>query len=646
MTLSIRLHETIAKPEYTVPTGDVVRLPVQGLTERAMGCEVAQSEIVFDDPGGVFTLDDMAAFRLFRLEESACTNKSIFTGNFLERVTARGSPPRVSLMTGTDRAWTVRCADFNWQMYRRNIHGSDGVRPAETDVERIDWLIASAYTFNTQDVGLIDRTNPVDMGAVDYRGRFAIDVINDCMKVSGKNAFVTPDQSGGDLDTVSIAGFAYFVATDATFSSSISISNDPADSPWMPEGGTFADVVAVDPAVQLTSDPERLFPGGSIRYTGGFVYGLNPTAQAIYGTRDFSVDEPDIKTADAANALLAKYLDVSSFEEDIIVANVVLPAAQVNNILAGHRIAVKFIHLPGYEDFVWRRIAQRSVSQWNNRRDLYQLTLELRDPRLIGGIGTGAIPVPAGTTNGGLPYQPSPDTSTISVQIDVAVAMTADGSGCPSQGAANFVVSLTDSFSGTPVFVGDSPYTAGGSWIGIATTGNLTDAAATLRIHTTGNHFLMAPVDLPLNTPIYVWGEYDNSGCGTAYTNGTTTVDWDTIGFTPPAGVTIVVTPGSVSSGPSGSTFRLCSFVLSTGGTTTPPVFGQPVLGETPTPTPDGSTTTFTTAHPFVAGSLKVFVDNVDQTGAISSQDAAAGTFTLAFAPKVGEQVTVNYQAG
>ncbi len=50
-----------------------------------------------------------------------------------------------------------------------------------------------------------------------------------------------------------------------------------------------------------------------------------------------------------------------------------------------------------------------------------------------------------------------------------------------------------------------------------------------------------------------------------------------------------------------------------------------------------------TTAWPFADGTLRVWVDNTDQTGAITAQDGALGTFTLGFTPFVGEVVTVEY---
>jgi hypothetical protein len=49
--------------------------------------------------------------------------------------------------------------------------------------------------------------------------------------------------------------------------------------------------------------------------------------------------------------------------------------------------------------------------------------------------------------------------------------------------------------------------------------------------------------------------------------------------------------------------------------------------------TGDGSTTTFSTTSAYVSGTLRVLVDNLDETDAIASADPATGSFTLSFAP-------------
>lgn len=595
MGLVIRLLETFSEAEYDVPTGSIVRLPIDGIAHRALGCEVASSQIVFDDPGGVFTISDMAGFRGIRLQENTCSAPVIFAGTFAERDTARGNEARASLRLGSDRAWTATVKDDNWQTQRRVIHGNDGSRPAETDVARMQWWIASAYSFNIDDTGLVETTNPVNMDAVDYRGRFGIDVINDCMKVSGKNAFIYPLQDGTDHH-----GIAYFLGTSSTYTSTLTISNDPADVDQVTCFPPFYDV-------DLLSDPERLFSGIFMRWTGGTTYLTNPTTAETYGNREVSVDEPDVKTQAAAEALAQKYLDVSGFEEDIITVRTIVPADKVNLILAGQRIQVKLRHLPGYESFTYRRIAQRAVSQWNDREDLYLLTLELRDPRLIGGIGTGSIPVPAGDTNGDTPFEP--------------------GTAHYYEGCFDFTSETTPhghAASSTTLL----PSTTYTYHFEITTSGGQT-GQPTIN--------LASPSD-ELNR-IESWSD---PGFANSFAfDGTFTTD---PGLDPTAAFVVWAETNTIGHTPTACT---CCFYIDPDGfdTGTGPSTGQPIEAETPSGTVDGSNATFTTAYPFISGSLRVTVNGVNWTEDIASSDPTTGSFTLTHAPKANSDILVWYQA-
>lgn len=73
-----------------------------------------------------------------------------------------------------------------------------------------------------------------------------------------------------------------------------------------------------------------------------------------------------------------------------------------------------------------------------------------------------------------------------------------------------------------------------------------------------------------------------------------------------------------------------------------PPLPGQWVI-ETLTP-PDGTQTVFTASWPYADGSLTVWVDNLDQSMAMTESDPETGEFTLAFAPTTSERVRVRYQ--
>jgi hypothetical protein len=71
---------------------------------------------------------------------------------------------------------------------------------------------------------------------------------------------------------------------------------------------------------------------------------------------------------------------------------------------------------------------------------------------------------------------------------------------------------------------------------------------------------------------------------------------------------------------------------------------GQAVTNE-PATSGDGSTTTFSTQHPYMPGSLFVKVNGVNWTGDIASQDPTTGSFTFTHAPKAGADIVVDYRA-
>jgi hypothetical protein len=71
---------------------------------------------------------------------------------------------------------------------------------------------------------------------------------------------------------------------------------------------------------------------------------------------------------------------------------------------------------------------------------------------------------------------------------------------------------------------------------------------------------------------------------------------------------------------------------------------GQAVTNE-PATSGDGVTTTFSTQHPYMPGSLFVKVNGVNWTGDIASQDPTTGSFTFTHAPKAGADIVVDYRA-
>jgi hypothetical protein len=75
-----------------------------------------------------------------------------------------------------------------------------------------------------------------------------------------------------------------------------------------------------------------------------------------------------------------------------------------------------------------------------------------------------------------------------------------------------------------------------------------------------------------------------------------------------------------------------------------PPTSGQ-VLPSEHAAQGDGTTTTFTAAHPYMPGSLSVTVNSVDWTNEITSSNPATGSFTLSHAPKPDSDIIVTYRA-
>jgi hypothetical protein len=77
------------------------------------------------------------------------------------------------------------------------------------------------------------------------------------------------------------------------------------------------------------------------------------------------------------------------------------------------------------------------------------------------------------------------------------------------------------------------------------------------------------------------------------------------------------------------------------GTSTTSPQVGQPVSAESATG--DGTTTLYTTAYPYVPGSLVVFVNGVKVV--VTETNPTLGTFTLPSAPPAASLITWTYNA-
>jgi hypothetical protein len=466
-----------------------IRLPLPPLTERAEALDAAMSGLVVDDDAGSL---DVPGLRAFAVNETDCSVKRLYSGYVTNRHILRGDDKRQSLRISGKRQWDVDLVDYNMTLSRRVIRGSDGNRPAETDVERAQWIIASDYTPTVTDAGLIQTSGPVDMDPVDYRGRYPTDVLADCGNASGKNYFVYFDEPTNH------PAFAYFFGTSTLYSSTLRLSNVASD---IDSSTTFA------ATCELYRDPSRVFSGVYLKYDGGSVFRSNSTTEAAFQRVEVSIDEPDIKSRTKAIALADKYLTDGSAEDETLTITLQLPSTHVNLVQPGQRIQVKFSHIPGYTSFTYTRVVSRTVSQAADTDKVYDVVLECKNPKLIGRLGSGSGPVSAGTGNNNVP-PPSPTDNQTGLRFTISPHLTAFAFGDASK-HANFVLAYTNSMTGTPVWImsGDSPYTAQASFSADSTAGDTTG----LVIHSSNKVVIgdgTSGIDVPMNTPLYLVARY------------------------------------------------------------------------------------------------------------------------------------------
>lgn len=318
---------------------------------------VAQSTVYADDPTGAL---DIGGHRIFTVQEDTATgsNTHIYVGYTAGRRISRGD-----YRTTTGRVWDIDLVDLNSVLPRRIFDGTRANRPAEKDVARIQWLLTTEEASNYVDDDLyVSTTGPVDMDAVDYRGQTVANVIDDCAQASGKNWFVWYREETGEFS------LWYDFATSTSYSSPIRLTNvlSEVDEVW-----TFP----ISQDTSLSRSPDRVNSGAYLPFDGGTVYTQSLTTAAAFAYRDAVMPAENVKTQAKAQARASRYLGEMDSEENVITTTVILPKGKVNFLMQGMRVQFKASHLPGYEDYVWGRLLNRSVSQVSEQ--YYEVKLEL-----------------------------------------------------------------------------------------------------------------------------------------------------------------------------------------------------------------------------------------------------------------------------
>lgn len=568
------------------------------LTEAADG-EPNECQLTIDDPTGVMTFTELAAVIV---TETACSQPRCYTGIVTKAVQRRGP-----FRNGAGRVWDLSITDLNERLHRRVLYLASAKRPAETGTARLTWLLASGglsgLVWNNGKV----MANAWNYDATDYRQSYADDVLAsvvDAASAGRWTAFAYWDPSAPSGQEPSLF---YGEVTTTTFDSTLSISNVLADV-----NNTTVFAPAEDS--EVTADGAPIYDGVLVVGPFGQLYRQLASTYATFAIHRDAVYETirnnNLTSASLhADAFLAKHAG----QVDTIGVTVTLPRDKVNLIAAGMRIAVKFSHLAGYTTSTYTRVTRRTFTFTEGTNEYYDVHLEL-STRGIDQDGGGGNP-------GDFPHQP-PGSA-----INYA------------EGSFTFVIDGTGSSAGAGV---PTPF-------GASSTTSTTNAASfqivdgssydwSFTLHQIGadnppdaGFHLLAGTDAA-----HLW---DGIGGGTQTQTGT---------FLAIATRDVWIYASSGADGHIPHTI-VCDWVVNpvgwdAGTTPTPPLSGQEVIDETPTPAPGGGNRVFYTVYPYATASLRVFVDHVEQSAAVTETDPATGKFTMAFDPRSWEQLLVSYQ--
>lgn len=646
---------------------------IQSLPAAAHGGEISFAGVTIDDPSGTLTY---TAWQEAWFVETACTGRErTWTGFIGIKNISRG--PYVN---GAGRIWDLTLVDQNAVFSFNPITGNDWNRPAETDIVRLAALVGSIYLPSSiiEENGAEDFTNnPIAFGEADYRHQYPLDVFTSVAGTSGKDFYAYYDHTG--------AATSLFYDLNATTlgTSTLRISNVAADYDGTTTFAPLADAV-------LTQSGENVYSNIDYQYRGGFV--VDSRAQTItdFIQRGAIYSTDRVGRRDTAEALAAAFLLAHAAEQDEIAVSVRIPAAKVNLIEQGMGIDVKFSHLPGYTSFTTIKIISRNVVQYDDA--WYDLHLVCSSKPLVAG--------PGGGDPGEFPHEPCGDAP--------AFVQSKSGSGTPISTsvtldatplAGNLLVAAVrfrsdtntldiDGFTAVDAYVedndgqkarlwyrfvqlGDSA-TVGGSagngtsevglWVaefsGVGAldsfnsnvsasdfTGTFTLTAGTITA-TAGTPLLLVGMAIVGSNPNDPFVVVPNDSAVELFetTNAGAPAAW--MGYrivSVPSGSYSLSGSATMSAGIGhGQAGTAAAFICDDSSASPAP--GQWV-GIDPKETVTMSGNAGTTAFHFADGSLSVFVDDLDQTAAIVTQDGATGTFTLSFIPTTTEIVTVTYQA-
>lgn len=575
------------------------------------------ASITVDDPTGTLNLAPMHAWIV---EESTCSVPRIWTGTVLTATVSRPEGAKVSAA----RVWHLDLIGINaGAMLRLMSARDDPKRPAETDIERIDWLVNTPTVTGGSvlfDDAYVDTSGPQDADEADFTGQTPADVMNSILGLFVvKNWWIA-------FNPTTLRPSLFFGANDAGVSTStLSVSNIPGAADGVTVFAPYQDG-------QLTRNGEDLTSAVVVRYRGGAMLVQNTTTATTFIDRYKLLESDRIGLTATATAWATAYLNDHDTWKEQLEWTMDLPASKVNLLREGMVCTVRFSHLPGYTTNTNVVIRRRTVQQRSRDESTYTVTFMASNDAPEGAVGGGGT---GGGGTGGLPLPPAADhwwQGSGTAEGDAGFNDLSPTSPLFVPGVYNYYLHVKNNYTYAARFrIMNAAHTQGwmlsGGSTGISNQGEFIWSGS-FEIPDDGD-----PVDDHPPSGTGPYGGFQASSSGHDFLTAGGFVS----GY--------YMQGGAAASGHVAGRIADFDFWIDLEGTTTenPPTTGQRVDNEIPSTTPDGTTTVFTTRWPYADGSLKVYVDNLDQTGAVTESDPATGEFTLAFAPRSDEVVRVWY---
>lgn len=344
-----------------VDVSDKVRLDGYRLVMAADQGKVGAGRLFIDDTSGSGSYAPIT--KEWSVVESTATPTTIAGGFVAERGIDRGP-----LTVATQRQFGPLLEDWNTVLTDRVLKGPASNRPAETDRQRVMWLLGQGVLGMLDGAGQVPNTNTVDMPKTDYWGKTPLDVLDDCAEASGKNFYVYYEAG---------TGWVLFYDrnnTDSAFTSGLQISDDSTDIDNSTVFGASN--------IKYEEDPERIYSGLLVKFDGGQVWAVDETTETTYRRLQRTVIKENFKKAATAQAWADRQLAKLNEPTKRLALTVSVPASALGDLRPGLRIEVK-LRSRGITAFTYFRIVETTITPRQGIRGVsdveFDVELKMKD---------------------------------------------------------------------------------------------------------------------------------------------------------------------------------------------------------------------------------------------------------------------------